>query len=291
MLPNLEIPVYTLASLLKRNTSPGDFAFISLEELAGYASILIEPHRYNFYIVMLVTGGGGRHAIDLQEYALEAKKLILIAPGQVHSWTEWQQTKGFAIFFTDNLMTVSSSRKRMPSWPVFHAGQPSMFALTQEEMNKIVDVFHLVEHEIGARDEFTRDAVFYAISSLLVHAARLSRNRQSKRFSVSQDFLYSFQELIERNFLVDKTPKEYADKLNITPNYLNALCRKKSGKSAGELIRQRILLEAKRLLAHTDLSASEIAFRLGFEDNSYFGRYFRKYTHLTPGAFRRQHHA
>jgi AraC-like DNA-binding protein len=85
-----------------------------------------------------------------------------------------------------------------------------------------------------------------------------------------------------------KTPRDYAAKMNITPNYLNALCRKKSGKSAGELIRQRILLEAKRLLAHSTMSISEIAFQLGFEDNSYFGRYFRRYTRLTPGEFRQQ---
>jgi AraC-like DNA-binding protein len=62
--------------------------------------------------------------------------------------------------------------------------------------------------------------------------------------------------------------------------------QKKSGKSAGELIRQRVLLEAKRLLAHTKLSVSEISFKLGFEDNSYFGRFFKKYNGLTPERFR-----
>ena len=290
MSSDLEIPTYTLDSLLKRNSSTGDFSFITLEGLAAYAPALASPHRYNFYTVMLVTDGGGRHAIDLQEYALEAKNLFLIAPGQVHSWTAWQRIRGFAVFFTNSLMARSGGKKIMGSWPIFRPNQTSMFALTQTEMNMFVDVFQQVEYEIGNNDEFTLDAVFYAISSMLVKASRLSRNRQSKRFSASHDFLFSFQELIERNFLADKTPKEYAEKLSITPNYLNALCRRKAGKSAGELIRQRVLLEAKRLLAHTDLSASEIAFQLGFEDNSYFGRYFKKYTRLSPGAFRKQHH-
>jgi AraC-like DNA-binding protein len=145
-----------------------------------------------------------------------------------------------------------------------------------------------IEREITSEQEYRQEILFHNVSLLLIRAARSRGARSQKRSNVPYDFLFTFQELIEENFMTLKTPREYASKMNITPNYLNALCRKKSGKSAGELIRQRILLEAKRLLAHSKLSISEIAFQLGFEDNSYFGRYFRKYTRLTPGEFRQQ---
>lgn len=82
-------------------------------------------------------------------------------------------------------------------------------------------------------------------------------------------------------------PKEYAGLLFITPNHLNALCKASVGKSAGEMIRDRLLLEAKRMLANSAMSVSEIAYDLRFEDNAYFSRFFKKYTGHTPEEFRK----
>ncbi len=143
-----------------------------------------------------------------------------------------------------------------------------------------------METEIKISDDFTRDAIFYAIGNLLV--------RTSRHYEVayagsrpSHDLLFQFQELIEKNFATLKTPKEYAALLHITPNYLNSFCKKRSGKSAGELIHQRIVLEAKRLLAHTQLPVAQVAYQLNFSDNSYFGRFFKKHAGLTPEGFRK----
>ena len=84
-----------------------------------------------------------------------------------------------------------------------------------------------------------------------------------------------------------RLPKEYAAMLYVTPNHLNALCNDLLGKAAGEVIRDRVLLEAKRLLVNADINISEIAFQLDFKDNSYFTRFFKKYTGTTPEDFRR----
>ncbi|MDH4091214.1 MAG: AraC family transcriptional regulator [Cyclobacteriaceae bacterium] len=283
-----QIPAYTIESLLKKNAGSRDFDFMLLENLAMHIDHLKSPHRYHFYMFILVTTGSGSHAIDFHEYTLDPSRLFLIAPGQIHNWTRLSAGKGLVLLFNDNLMALSKGKKLMSTWPLFQGDQHSHFDLDDDEMKVWTETFLHIKSEIVNKDEFTRDAIFYAISSLLVRASRLARKKQPKRSGIGHYFLFSFQELIEIYFLTHKTPKEYAKKMNITSNYLNALCRKKSGKSAGELIRQRIVLEAKRLLAHTKLSISEIAFKLNFEDNSYFGRYFKKYTHLTPGEFRQQ---
>ena len=215
-----------------------------------------------------------------------AGRLFLIAPGQVHAWNELKKVSGFVVLFNDSFMALSKGRKLMSAWPLFRANQPAYFDLDGMELAKWVEEFKYIELEKERNDDYSGDAIFYVLSLLLVRATRLSLKTQGKRNLVAQDFLFNFQELIEANFLTLKTPKQYAEKLNVTPNYLNALCKKKSGKSAGELIRQRVLLEAKRLLAHTKLSVSEISFKLGFEDNSYFGRFFKRYNGLTPEQFR-----
>jgi AraC family transcriptional activator of pobA len=95
--------------------------------------------------------------------------------------------------------------------------------------------------------------------------------------------------LVNQHYVEKRLPKEYAAMLYVTPNYLNALCRDLLGKSAGQLIRDRILLEAKRLLVNTDISISEIAYRLNFKDNSYFTKFFKKYSGVTPEDFKTSH--
>ena len=98
--------------------------------------------------------------------------------------------------------------------------------------------------------------------------------------------MHKFLELIENNYSRNKGVSFYADRLNITPNYLNMLCKKQFGRNAGEMITVRVILEAKRLLFHTSSDISEIAFNLGFEDPFYFMRTFKRIEGKLPTVFR-----
>ena len=97
----------------------------------------------------------------------------------------------------------------------------------------------------------------------------------------------NFEKLIEQNFTTKRLPKEYVEILFVTPNHLNALCNQLIGKSAGDIIRNRVLLEAKRLLVNSNQNISEIAWQLKFEDNSYFSKFFKKNEGITPDEFRK----
>jgi AraC family transcriptional regulator, transcriptional activator of pobA len=101
--------------------------------------------------------------------------------------------------------------------------------------------------------------------------------------------LRNFEKLVEQHYKEKKLPREYAEMLFVTPNHLNTMCTTTAGKSAGELIRERVLLEAKRLLVNSQLSIAEIGYQLSFEDNAYFSRFFKKYTATTPESFRKTH--
>ena len=91
---------------------------------------------------------------------------------------------------------------------------------------------------------------------------------------------------LNENFHELKTPQQYALKLNISASYLNTICKEIYDTSVSDIIKERVILEAKRLLVHTDLSVSEISYKLGFSDNSYFGRYFKKSMGISPEKFR-----
>ncbi len=281
-----QIATYTIETLLAGENNPAkEFDLFRFEYFARDIEHLKMPHRHYFFTFILVTGGSGSHDIDFTNYALQPNRLFLIAPGQVHAWNELNHVTGFVLLFTDNFVALSKGRKLLANWPLFRAGQMCYVDIASDDLAKWVEQFETMEAEIKISDDYTRDAIFYSIGNLLVRASRQYEVVNSG-YSSSQDLLFQFQELIEQNFTTLKTPKEYAIRLHITPNYLNSFCKKHSGRSAGELIRQRIILEAKRWLAHTQLPVAQVAYQLNFEDNSYFGRFFKKYTKTTPDQFR-----
>ncbi|MGC4058509.1 MAG: AraC family transcriptional regulator [Chitinophagaceae bacterium] len=132
------------------------------------------------------------------------------------------------------------------------------------------------------------DMIRTCILQLLILASRSSRPPTEAAVTPHNRLLLAqFRKLIELHFAEKRLPKDYAELLYITPNHLNALCKDTVNKAAGELIRDRILLEAKRLLVNADTSVAEIAGGLSFTDNSHFTRFFKKNTGHTPEEFRR----
>lgn len=283
-----EIPAYSIESLRTTLTEaePRDFEIFRFEYFAQDIDHLKAPHRHSFFTFILVTGGSGNHDIDFATYTLKTNRLFLIAPDQVHSWKKLDRVKGYVVLFTESFVALSKGRKIMANWPLFKPQQLCYFDLSVQEVSQWEEEFLFMEKEAQSSDDFSRDALFYSLGTLLVRASRLYLNQNVNSKESEYDLLFTFQELIEKHYMEKRTPKAYAALLNITPNHLNAMCKKKSGKPAGELIRQRVLLEAKRLLAHTKLSVAEVAYMLNFYDNSYFGRFFKKYVGLTPDQFR-----
>ena len=94
------------------------------------------------------------------------------------------------------------------------------------------------------------------------------------------------EQLVSKQFVTKQSVADYADQLGVTVNHLNKTVKAATGYTPGQLIRQEIVLEAKRLMQHTDLTATEIGYRLAFDDPSYFGRFFKREVGVSPGQFR-----
>jgi AraC-like DNA-binding protein len=133
------------------------------------------------------------------------------------------------------------------------------------------------------------DLVRVLLLRLFITVARTAFTHNVDANAYNHTILRNFKRLIEKNYTKLRLPKQYAELLYITPNHLNALCNDFLGISAGKVIRDRILLEAKRLLINLDLRVAEIANKLNFEDQSYFVKFFKKYEGTTPDKFRKQY--
>ncbi len=133
------------------------------------------------------------------------------------------------------------------------------------------------------------DMVRSLMLQMFIHINRLNTSLDvSIKPTYNQTLLKNYQNLIEQHYIDIKLPKDYAELLYITPNHLNAVCKDLIGLSAGELIRNRTLLEAKRMLVNPKLSISEISLKLNFSDNSYFTKFFKKAEGINPEEFRKQ---
>jgi AraC family transcriptional activator of pobA len=160
--------------------------------------------------------------------------------------------------------------------------------LTADVQQQVTGLFEQLIKESHEHGRMGMDMIRTLMLQLFILVARQSeQSSQTTVPTYNYTLLQSFRKLTDKNFTNLKLPKDYAALLYITPNHLNALCNDMLGISAGEVIRNRVILEAKRLLVNLDLNITEIAGKLNFADNSYFTKFFKKYTGITPEEFRK----
>jgi AraC-like DNA-binding protein len=286
-----KIPTVSICNLISRDSCMTEFQIWRIREFMELHPVLQFPHRHAFFQMVLFTQGGGRHSIDFNTFAIQPNQLYGMTPGQIHTWQFDPETDGYIINFNEPFFTsICHNPNFVYEFPIFSTlkGEP-IVQLEGDAADETRRQFDRIYHDFLTEGDFKNDLLRAMLLELLV---RLSRHIQSKAplpITKSQyTILRSYEKMIEQHFREKHLPKEYAEMLFVTPNHLNALCNAATGKPAGEMIRDRILLEAKRLLVNSSLTITEIAYQLNFEDNSYFSRFFRKYTGAAPEAFRRR---
>ncbi|MFA6084462.1 helix-turn-helix transcriptional regulator [Mucilaginibacter sp.] len=248
------------------------------------------PHKHTFYHVVLFTKGGGTHAIDFKSFLVKPYQIYFMAPGQVHRWNFEGPVDGYIINFSASFFQSFLLRPDyLDSFPFFTGNiDDEVVNLPQQAQSKVVDLFEQLIQESAQLNKMGMDIIRVLMLQLFILVARESPNSSlTTAPNYNYTLLQSFRKLTDMNFATLKLPKDYAALLYITPNHLNALCNDLLGISAGEVIRNRVILEAKRLLVNLELTITAIANKLNFTDNSYFTKFFKKYTGLTPEEFRK----
>lgn len=163
-----------------------------------------------------------------------------------------------------------------------------MIHLSETLKGKVNELFEYMIDESNRYAEMSDDLRKLWILEALIHIANRCEHDVAKPHRRHNSLMSKFKKLVEENFIKLSLPKDYAALLFVTPNYLNQVSHKILGKTAGEVIRDRKLLEAKRMLADLDLNISQIANNLNFTDPSHFSKFFKKYTGRSPEDFRRK---
>lgn len=268
-----------------------EFLVTPLREFLDAHTDLYFPHRHSFYQIVLFTRGGGSHSIDFQRFEAREHQVYYMAPGQIHTWEFTAETEGLVINFNETFFTAFCHNPNfLAEFPLFNAVRNAPVNVL--DMECCGEVHGLMEKMLleyrSDEGDFKADLLRAMLLQLLVRLSRKFPERViegATRHHVNM--LRNFERLIEQHFREKHLPREYAELMFITPNHLNALASATIGKPAGELIRDRIILEAKRLLVNSDYTISQIASHLNFEDNAYFSRFFKKALGISPEQFRR----
>lgn len=275
---------------LTHNNSPTDFYANELSKhLIDNHSRIERPHRHNFYVVILFTKGVGTHEIDFNHYEVKPGSVFVLAPGQTHSWNLSKDVEGYIFFHTQDFLDLYLLKEVLREYPVFRSSfYSNVVYLNEVQTQKMDIVFQKIIAEVHG-DKWKRNPYLVSLSLIFyIEFNRLLLQGEKQR-TVSNNLysshLHAFEELLGKFFREEKSAAEYAKKLNMTQKHLNRVCKTMVNQTTTDIILDRVMLEAKRMMIYTDLTFYEIATKLGYEEYSYFSKVFKKRVGETPKEF------
>lgn len=248
------------------------------------------PHKHDFYMMVLFTKGSGSHEIDFNQYTIEKGSLFFLSPGQTHNWRLSEDIEGYILFHTRSFYQDHFPQHAPEEYPFYESEQRNThYVLNAEDLKGVERDFIRIYKEYRRKNVVLKSRKLAGlISALYVDLSRLQLGTQ-KEVSKTMSYhtkLIQFENLLEEYYMEEHSASFYADQVFVSQRHLNRICQETIGKSTSDVISDRVVLEAKRMLIHTDMRVSEIAISLGFEDKAYFSRFFKKHEKTSPLSFR-----
>lgn len=283
------IPVYSLQNF----SSPGRIGQQYQVEVfdANRHFQVSYPHRHDFFEVLFLLEGSGVHVIDNNEYEIEPPCVFFLSPGQAHKLKLSHDIYGYIFIFTPDFYLINkSNQNRLIEFPFFYSIEqtnPPVHLTEEQDVEFLKQLFLKGIDESGKEESVSLELLRSILDLLLTFCASVYPvDDHLKNKGKGHLLVKKFYQLVEQYIKSNMGVADFADMLAVTPNHLTQTIRQLTGQTSNEIIKAKQLLEIKRLLVHSSLSVSEIAHHLNFPDQSYFTRFFKRETGMTPVAYR-----
>lgn len=256
----------------------------------------IKPHIHSFYQIIWFKSGRGRHFVDFKAYDVFNNVIFFITKNQVHYFDHHTRYNGVLIHFNETfLIRKDHETDFFLKQDLFNDPYRQPYCHIGKDMGPLLDEYIIqIKRELRNKDQFGNEELLRNyLRSFLIQVQR--RKNESGKDPHPAAFLPGekraqlarFINLIEENYHKGYTVAEYAGLLPVSPRTLSDITGQLLNKTPSQMVQERIILEAQRLLLHSNLNVNQVGHRLGFDDPSYFVKYFKKYTNVSPSEFRK----
>lgn len=279
------IPTHTFETEKSEQAAQTRFMVV---DWGGPRKVIHAPHRHAFYELIFILKGGGRHEIDFYDYPLQTYSVHFVKSAQVHLIDRTDDAQGCSLLFSEDFLHALRQSADLQQIPFFQNPAQPLVQLNEAAFAQIMPILANIKAENATpKLRSSLELIRAYCQVLLLIVGRAYHALPQPRVQATPDgVVQQFLQLIELHFSEHLNIEQYAVKLQLSANYLSELCKQQTGKTAHQLVQERILLEAKRLLCYSELPVKAIAYKLNFTDTSYFSRFFKKHTHVSPAEYR-----
>ena len=275
-------------SLINKQSGELAFKIFQFENLHQFDHI----QRLNYYSLFWIKEGSGKATVDFNSYTYKEDQLFAFTPYQPFLFDTSSETKGLAIQFHSDFFCIHKHHQEIAcNGVLFNNVYESPFVEISEKVQPTLEV--IIEEmlkDITENELAMNESVLSYLKLFLINVSRLKASQFPKSSSEKKEDGIVIQELkkqIEEKYKVMHAPKDYADALNLSPKALAKISKDYFNKTLTSVISERIIIEAKRELYLTNKSIKEIGGELGYEDEFYFSRFFKKHTNISPSTYRK----
>lgn len=243
--------------------------------------MLYKYHQIDFFAILIISSGEVDHLVDFKSAHLEKGDCLIITKGQVHAFDKSSEYSGHLLIFSEEFLQKHITQSAIGKIPFLYKPTDSQLIFNNPEKNQLLTM--LLKEGLSDNPKVRSNQVGAALSYYLLNF--VEESTEVEAYNKSQEYLFHFQKLLEKQYQLTRNAKDYADELNISYKHLNDICKSMINKTAKVLIDDYIILEAKRQLSLSIFTVKEVSFKLGFDEPTNFRKYFSKHTGYTPNQF------
>ncbi|MGB0807282.1 MAG: helix-turn-helix domain-containing protein, partial [Salibacteraceae bacterium] len=272
-----KIPIYKIGEEDHSNY----IEIVELQERNSYDTS--KPHKHEYIEIFLFNKGGGEHTIDFKQYPINHQSVHFVFPNQIHKVKRELNTHGHVILVSKEYFSGVDYELYGQFFHAFYL-QPAL-NMGKEAFAKIYGLLDLMKQELQEQGNFhqaiVRDYIHILVKLFMRSQSNLTVPIHDKDFKLYMDLMLN----VEETYLAHYPVTYYSEELQVSLRRLNTVCQKFHGATCIGVLHDRLILEAKKLLVHSDKSVKEVMFQLNYKDAAYFNRFFKKKTGLTPTAY------